>query len=103
MKLDKCQEFVNYIFFTINKNRALEVRKMSSLLKIINVIQNARGREYPKINADVCVGCGTCKKACHHNAITGQLKEVHLIEIEKCARCHHCMEKCPKGAIVLGK
>lgn len=76
---------------------------LSGLIKIANIIQNVRGRKYPVINTEKCIGCGTCKRTCHHDAITGQKKEAHLIDAQKCFRCYHCMEKCPKGAINLTK
>lgn len=72
---------------------------MNSVIKIVNLIQNARGKKYLKMNAEKCVGCGTCKKVCRHQAITGNRKEVHTIDAEKCFRCYHCLEKCPKKAI----
>lgn len=74
---------------------------MSIPLKIVNTIQNARGRAYPKIDSEKCVGCGTCKKLCHHDAILGKQKEKHSIDAQKCFRCYHCVEKCPKGAIIV--
>lgn len=74
---------------------------MSNFLKLVNVIQNAREREYPQINSENCIGCGTCKKTCHHEAITGQIKKAHTIDPQKCFRCYHCIEKCPKRAICI--
>lgn len=69
------------------------------LLKLVNGIQNARGRAYPKINPEQCIGCGQCKKICHHDAIAGASKQAHTIAVAKCFRCYHCVEKCPKAAI----
>lgn len=72
---------------------------MSNYLRLVNIIQNARGRQYPYVNSENCIGCGTCKKICHHEAITGQVREAHTIDPKKCFRCYHCMEKCPNSAI----
>lgn len=76
---------------------------LNNFLGIVNVIQNVRGRKYPQINSNECIGCGTCKKNCHHEAIVGKTRETHSIDTRKCFRCYHCMEKCPKGAIILNK
>lgn len=51
------------------------------------------------IREDLCKGCGLCKKNCPNDAITGEVRETHVIDPEKCIKCGTCIEKCPFGAI----
>jgi NADH:ubiquinone oxidoreductase subunit F (NADH-binding)/Pyruvate/2-oxoacid:ferredoxin oxidoreductase delta subunit len=48
---------------------------------------------------DRCVGCGNCVKHCPVNAITGRLKEIHVINQNLCVRCGACFEACAFEAI----
>ncbi|WP_416199051.1 MAG: NADH-quinone oxidoreductase subunit NuoF [Sporanaerobacter sp.] len=51
------------------------------------------------IREDLCKGCGLCKRNCPNDAITGEVREAHVIDPEKCIKCGTCIEKCPFGAI----
>ena len=53
-----------------------------------------------KIN-DSCIGCTKCKRNCPVDAITGELKQLHVIDQSKCIKCGACIEGCPKKAIVM--
>jgi len=51
------------------------------------------------IDPEKCTGCGTCKQACIHNAITGEKKEVHVINTDLCQKCGICRSECKFEAI----
>jgi len=48
---------------------------------------------------DNCTGCGNCVKHCPVHAISGRLKEKHVIDQSLCVRCGACYEACAFEAI----
>ncbi|MDE4541518.1 NADH-quinone oxidoreductase subunit NuoF [Thermoanaerobacterium sp. R66] len=52
-----------------------------------------------RIDPDKCKGCGICAKNCPTNAISGKIKQPHVIDQDKCIKCGTCMDKCPFDAI----
>lgn len=47
-----------------------------------------------------CIGCGVCKKKCPVEAIWGEKKSLHIIDLDKCIRCGVCIESCKFEAIL---
>jgi len=51
------------------------------------------------ISKEFCTGCMACLKVCPQNAISGELKELHVIDQTKCIKCGACFETCKFDAI----
>lgn len=46
-----------------------------------------------------CTGCLACIRPCPQVAITGELKQIHILDQEKCIKCGACFEVCNFDAI----
>ncbi|MBN2157158.1 MAG: NADH-quinone oxidoreductase subunit NuoF [Candidatus Lokiarchaeota archaeon] len=46
-----------------------------------------------------CVGCQFCAKNCPVHAISGEIKQAHMIDSNLCIRCGLCVVQCPSDAI----
>jgi len=69
--------------------------------------QHSAGK--PLVNTNVCVGCGSCARACGQNAITIKVpegisngKKKAVIDYDKCVGCGRCIGACPKDATYPG-
>ncbi|MBO5299249.1 MAG: 4Fe-4S binding protein, partial [Clostridia bacterium] len=49
---------------------------------------------------DTCKGCTKCARNCPVNAITGKVKEKHVIDQTKCIKCGACIDNCNFNAII---
>lgn len=52
-----------------------------------------------EINAEKCRGCTLCSKKCPVNAISGTVKNPHLIDMDKCIKCGNCKSVCKFNAV----
>lgn len=48
---------------------------------------------------DKCIGCTACAKKCPVGAITGTVKNQHVIDKDICIKCGKCEETCKFGAV----
>ena len=52
-----------------------------------------------EINADLCRGCTLCSKKCPVGAISGTVKNPHIIDMDKCIKCGNCKTVCKFNAV----
>jgi NADH-quinone oxidoreductase subunit F len=48
---------------------------------------------------EACTGCGACLRNCPVDAITGEKKEVHEIDQDRCIKCGICQDSCRFEAV----
>ncbi|MGQ1948776.1 4Fe-4S binding protein [Geofilum sp. OHC36d9] len=67
--------------------------------KAVTVTKSHPAKEdFPVVDAEVCIGCGTCIKACPMKAISFK-DSVAWINAEMCRNCRKCVSVCPVDAI----
>jgi NADH:ubiquinone oxidoreductase subunit F (NADH-binding)/Pyruvate/2-oxoacid:ferredoxin oxidoreductase delta subunit/(2Fe-2S) ferredoxin len=54
-----------------------------------------------EVDEKACTGCHVCALKCPQEAITGNKKEVHALDQEKCIKCGICYDACKFDAIVV--
>lgn len=74
-------EYIEHI-----KNKHCEAHECTELLKY-------------EINAEACKGCTLCAKKCPVGAISGSVKNPHIIDMDKCIKCGNCKSVCRFGAV----
>jgi NADH-quinone oxidoreductase subunit F len=52
-----------------------------------------------RIDSDLCTGCTACARACPTQAISGVVKQPHLIDQALCIQCGSCVAKCRFDAV----
>ncbi len=51
------------------------------------------------IDGDLCNGCTICRQKCPQNAVSGEKKKPHAIDLAQCTRCGICFSLCPQEAV----
>lgn len=53
------------------------------------------------IDANLCIGCTLCLRACPTDAIIGAKQQLHVVMEAFCSGCERCLAPCPTDAIVM--
>lgn len=53
-----------------------------------------------EISPDLCTGCHRCFRECPQQAISGEVKKPHQIDLNKCIKCGVCYDVCKFDAVL---
>jgi ferredoxin len=53
------------------------------------------------IDKEKCTGCRLCSKKCPQEAISGEVKQPHVIDQDKCIKCGVCADVCKFDAVLV--
>ena len=51
------------------------------------------------VDPELCKGCTKGARNCPVGAISGEVKQAHVIDTDKCIKCGACIDNCNFGAI----
>jgi len=54
-----------------------------------------------QVDADLCIGCGTCEEYCQFGALSIGPDEYMVVDVQKCMGCAVCQDKCSEEAILI--
>ena len=60
--------------------------------------KKSKNIDFPRVDADLCTGCGACIDVCPMEAIFME-DGIAKIDEEKCSNCRVCEDECPVEAI----
>ena len=93
------------VFISLTHFKGHEVTGIGGTLKNIGMGCGSRAGKMemhsagkPHVNAETCVGCGTCARHCAHDAITVAGGKAS-IDHNKCVGCGFCIGTCPTDSV----
>lgn len=77
-----------------------ELRELAQLIQTSALcFETCTGVAWFEIEKDKCIGCTKCARNCPVGAITGTIKQPHVIDVNRCIKCGACARGCPKKAV----